>query len=215
VIQLPATLVEAEALNFARQWIATCKQGDFADLGCPPLHPEAGGRFVQRMMAQYAEHNGQQMHVIIDLAYAGIVEAREALDDLISEYLYRHEALPSFLADYVERTRRGRSPPRMRGVKKSTNVLQDIFIVTLIMELIVVFKLHPTRSQLYKSGPSACSVAATAMTEAGLHRGGEKAAQAVWNRYKDSVLPGHRAEAVLQNCNVLKISPKTIRTLSR
>jgi hypothetical protein len=49
------------------------------------------------------------------------------------------------------------------------------------------------------------------MTEAGLHRGGERAIEAVWSRYKNSVLPGSRAEAVLasrkgQNLETTEIS---------
>ena len=70
--------------------------------------------------------------------------------------------------------------------------------MTLIMELIERFDMQPTRRQTgRKREPSYCSIVNTALSEAGLHRGGERAIEAVWFRYKASVLPGSRAEAVL------------------
>jgi hypothetical protein len=197
--QLPATYVEAEALEVARRWIANCREGDFNDLGLPPLHRDAGPAFARRML-RHAMQDANSMLAILDLAYAGWRDARDALDDLIFECHNRGEPVPGCLVEYDTRVRKRQLPPippRLRGVRKSTNVLQDMFIVALIMELIVVCKLRPNRHQLYKSRPSACSVAAQAMTEAGLHRGDEKAVQKVWERYQASVLPGSRAEAVL------------------
>ena len=87
--------------------------------------------------------------------------------------------------------------------------------------------MQPMRRQTgRKREPSCCSIVNTAMTEAGLHRGGERAIEAVWSRYKASVLPGSRAEAVLasrkgkiwkpqtlQRTTVSKKSPEKIRTL--
>ena len=68
--------------------------------------------------------------------------------------------------------------------------------MTLVMELTERFDMQPTRRQTgRKREPSCCSIVNTAM--AGLHRGGERALEAVWSRYKASVLPGSRAEAVL------------------
>jgi hypothetical protein len=197
--QLPATLAEAEALDFARQWVATCSEGDFIGLGLPPLHPDAG-RALTRRMLRHGMQDATTMLAILDLAYAGWQDARDALSDTIFDFANRGEPLPGSLVEYNTRVHKNRLPPispRLRHAKKSANILQDMFIVTLIMELIIVFKLRPTRNQVYKAGPSACSVIAQALAEAAVHRGGEKAMMAVWNRYKASVLPGSRAEAVL------------------
>jgi hypothetical protein len=195
---LPVTLVEAEALEFARDWIARGREGDFLGLGYSPLHPDAGRAFLRRMIRQYALGPDRQMLTIIDCARAGWDDADLVLRDLILEYTNRGEPLPAFLATYNAEIVTGRIIPRPRGRKRAANLLQDISIVTLVLELIERFGLKPTRYQAgSKRRPSACSVAAGAMAESGLHRGDERAIQQIWLRYAPAVLPGSRAEIIL------------------
>ena len=200
MINLPTTYteaVEAEALAFAREYVARSREGNFLDLGYPLLHPEVSKAFAQRMI-RMALCDADIMLQIIDAAYLGWRDGRDALDNLILDLINAHQPLPSFLAEYNARRLKGTLPPRLRGGQKSSNILQDMFIVTLIMELIERFEMLPHRRQTgRKRKPSYCSIVNAAMTEAGLHRGGERAIEAVWDRYKASVLPGSRAEAVL------------------
>jgi hypothetical protein len=197
MIKLPTTFVEANALAFAREYVARCREGNFLDLGYPLLHNEVSKAFAQRMI-KMAMRDADIMLQIIDAAYLGWRDGRDALDSLIFDLTNAHQPLPSFLADYNARRLKGTLPPRLRGRQRSSNILQDIFIVTVIMELIERFDMQPTRRQTgRKREPSHCSIVSKAMAEAGLHRGGERAIEAVWSRYKASVLPGSRAEAVL------------------
>jgi hypothetical protein len=198
----PMTLIpwqsarEAEALAFARERVAELARGDFLELGFPPLHPGVSRAFAQRMIVE-AMRNADMMLQVIDAAYLGWRDGRDALDALIMELTNRHQPLPAFLAEYNARRLKGALPARLRGRRKSTNLVQDILACGLIIELIENFKLRPTRSQIgRKREPSACSIVSQAMAGAGLHRGGERAMQDIWRRYEASLLTP-RAEAVL------------------
>jgi hypothetical protein len=164
--KLPVTLIEAEALKYARDWIARMQQGDFLDLGLSPLHKETGHAFFQRMIRKYALSGAEPMLAMIDLADAGLEDARQALIELIGEYLNDHRPLPSFLADYNMRALTGRTA--IRGKQKADNVIADIAIVVLVAELIEKFGLKARRGQLAKRQPSACSVVAMALSETGV-----------------------------------------------
>jgi hypothetical protein len=202
-INLPATYadgVEVEALAFARKWIASCREGNFIDLGVAPLHPEAGRAFTRRLVKQYALMHPFNMDEIVKCAEAGWDDADIALRELVAEYVDRGEAMPAVLAAYNVRLINPNyvQPTKPHGKKKADNILKDMVVVTLVMELITRFPLEPTRFQLgRKRKHSACSIAADVTTEAGLHRGGEAAIQKIWSRYQKAVLPGRAAEAAL------------------
>jgi len=68
-------------------------------------------------------------------------------------------------------------PARAAGRRPAT-FLRDFFLVYLIVELTEKFGLKPRRNQLGKKRrASACSIAAIAAAQTGLHRGGEGAMQ--------------------------------------
>jgi hypothetical protein len=186
---LPVTLVEAEALEFAREWIARGQEGDFIGLGCAPLHHDAGRAFARRLLGQFALLHPRNMLDLIETANAGWDEARFALVDLILEFTNRGEPLPAFLSTYNAHMVTGRVPPSPRGQKKSTNIVADIAIMVLIMELVERFGLKVRRNEASEH-PSACSIVATALSEAGLDRGTEEAIRKIWRRYSPKVLPG-------------------------
>ena len=153
MINLPTTYteaVEAEALAFAREYVARSREGNFLDLGYPLLHPEVSKAFAQRMI-RMALCDADIMLQIIDAAYLGWRDGRDALDNLILDLINAHQPLPSFLAEYNARRLKGTLPPRLRGGQKSSNILQDMFIVTLIMELIERFEMLPHRRQTVAS----------------------------------------------------------------
>jgi hypothetical protein len=180
---LPATLQEAQALEFARDWLQRV-QAEFA---------EGAGRAVLREgLKNLAGHIGPNATLeLMDRAYAGSEDAHLILVDMINEHTDRHEPLPSFLATYNAEFLTGRvvfrSPP---GPKKTTNFTQDVYIVLLMVELVLRFHLKPTRNKLQRRRPCAASIAAQAMTELGLHRGTEEALGKIWRRVAPSAFPG-------------------------
>jgi hypothetical protein len=185
---LPATLIEAEALAFAREWIARCREGDFLGLGYAPLDKAAGHAFARRMIKGYALLHPLNMTEVADAARAGSDDADLALRELAAEMLDRGQPLPSVLASYTVEVLHPRLP-RLRGQKKAANLLQDVSVVALIMTLVERFGLSPRRNPA-SNHPSACSIAATALSEAGLHRGSEEGIRKIWRRYSPSVVPG-------------------------
>jgi hypothetical protein len=177
---LPATLQEAQALEFARDWLQRIQFGD-----------EDGRVFFRECLKNLAGHIGPNATLdLIDRAYAGSEDAHLVLVDMINELTNRHEPLPAFLATYNAHVISGRvifrSPP---GPKKLTNLTHDVYIVMLMVELVHRFHLKPTRNKLQRRVPCAASVAAQAMTELGLHRGTEEALGKIWRRVSPSV-PG-------------------------
>src|SRR5262249_38238377 len=128
--QLPTTLVEAEALVFVRRWIANCSEGDFIGLGLAPLHPDAGRALAGRML-RHAMQDADRLLAILDLAYAGWKDARDALDDVILDFASRGKPVPAPLVEYDMRVHKGQLPPispRLRKANKSANILKDMFI---------------------------------------------------------------------------------------
>jgi hypothetical protein len=189
---LPATFadgIEIEARALAREWVARAQTGDFIGLGCAPAHPEAGQRFVRRLMAMGANESSF-MFALVEFALAGWSDAIAVVDGLISEHVNYFQPLPAFLAYYDQKIRAGHRAQRPRGPKRTNNFMLEILVVTLVMEMLTLgFKEY--RYQLgRKRRPSACSIVAEALTEAGLHRGGERAVMEIWRRHKPKVLPG-------------------------
>ena len=186
----------AAALAFARQRIALFSDGDFANLGCAPLHPDAGRRLVRRLIQHYALLDAASMLEITEMARYWD-EADIALRDLIHEFINRQQPLPAHLAAYNGRIVVGYVPTRPRGRKKASNLLQDFAFVYLIVELGEKFGLKPTRYQTgKKSHASACSIVAQAAAEAGLHRGAEGAIQKIWERFEAIVVRIGMAEII-------------------
>jgi hypothetical protein len=187
VTSLPATIVEAEALSYTRAWAARADAGDFLGLGCSILDPECGPRFLRRLMRTCWENSARAQLLLIELARAGWDEADDLLRELILEFINRGEPLPAFLATYNAWVVTGsRTAPRPRGRKKSTNVMQDVAVVVLVVELVECFNLRPTRNAV-SSRPSACSVAARVVRPMG-----EEAVNKVWRKYGPIITRGMR-----------------------
>jgi hypothetical protein len=193
-----AAEIEGEALAFAREWVVRANEGDFFGLGCAPLHPDAGRLLLRRLIKGAALGNPFMMADLVECAEGGWDDAGIALRELIAEFVNRNEPLPAVLAAYNIKLLDPRRAPRTPGRKHGAQHLQDIAVVTLVMELIEQFHLRPTRNQDgRKRRSSACSIASRALTEAGLHRGGEEAMHRIWKRYAPRVLPGSKTEILL------------------
>ncbi|MET4201315.1 hypothetical protein [Bradyrhizobium sp. LA6.12] len=192
LVGLAATIVEAEAVAFARVWIGRQLQGPFLDSAHGMLDPAASHWFVRRLIRQFVESSSLNAARIVESAVHGCGEADMALREIITDKLDRGEPLGAVLAAYNVRLIHP-DIVRVRGKSKVTNLLQDVMIAGLVLELIERFPpLKPTRSQVgRKTCPSACSIAAAALAQSGLHRGEERAVQVIWQRYSPALLHGY------------------------
>ena len=183
---LPAiSFSDAAAIQFARQAIARLRSGSFFDEGLEAFHPDAGRVFLRRIMGDAANLNGGTLLQLIDFARAGWDDADTVLREVIVEYHHRGEMLPPFLATYAS----GIISGRVRGPdgpKPATHFVADLVIVMIMADLIGRFSLKPTRYS--RRRPSAASITAQALAEAGLSRGSEAAIEKVWKRWGRRVL---------------------------
>jgi hypothetical protein len=127
---------------------------------------------------------------VLAAARAGWGPAVKAINDLLVECNFRGEVVPRFLSEYVNDLIGGRLRKMRAGRKKSTDILENIVIVTLAGTLMQRYGLKPTRYHLgRKRRMTACSVAAQAATIVGMHRGGEAAVEKIWQRWAPIVCP--------------------------
>src|SRR5262249_55102914 len=146
------------------------------------------------LIAQWVSYaNDSAMFWLVEAALAGWQDAQDVLRDLIFQYTNRHEALPSFLAYYNAKMLAGHVAPKLRGRKTSADFMQDLVLMTLMMELVARFGLNIFRHQLgRKRKPSATSIAAIAASKVGLQRGGEDAMRAIWQELEPKLVPRWR-----------------------
>jgi hypothetical protein len=181
--QLPATLLEAEALMFARDFIAKHKEAGGV------FHPDFNRIYGKDYMKSFAQFHPFGADEIVYCAENGSKEADLALRELIAESVDRGEKLPAVLAAYNVRII---NPMREAKKKKSgpgraENFFRDVGITILVMALMDRFKLRPNRnseSRRPSRRPSASSIAAAALTEAKIDIVfGFKGVEKVWRRY--------------------------------
>lgn len=180
--RLPTTTTSTEAEQYARDWIAQRLQGDFLELALPPLHPDAGHAFFRRMLKHYAAGNEKSMMTVLNIAYAGIDDAREALIELILEYGNAHLPAPALLQEFNRRMLTNDMPPILRGKSRAGNVLQDLAITVLIGELVERFDLTPTRNR-WAHSESAIDIVAAELRKAKLRGAAADHLAKVWSRY--------------------------------
>ena len=157
--QLPATMVEVEALIFAREWIAQAREPNGI------FHPNAEEIYETLSMKQWAQSHPFHADDIVYFANNGSREADLALRELIAEYTDRGEPLTAILGAYnIRLINRGRRRP---GPAKAANFMRDLGITMLVYSLVERFKLSAYRNTESRR-PSASSVAAKALTEAGI-----------------------------------------------
>jgi hypothetical protein len=180
--RLPATL-ETDAQQYAHDWIVQRLQGDFWELGAAPMDQQAGHALVRRLFKHYAASDKQPMLIVLELAYAGIEDARLALVELILEYSAAHLPTPALLEEFHTRLLTGRMPAKVRGQSKASHVLQDLAIAVLIGELAARFGLQPTHHRLARRQRSACGVAAQELGKLRVRTTTEANLAKIWARY--------------------------------
>jgi len=181
--KLPASLIEAEAIAFARAELEWARNTpiDMGGLDVRFFEADDARRFVRQIVKQYALNRPGNMMKIADFARAGWDIADEALRDLILDFVQRGEPLPTYLAAYNMEVVRG-GFRRRSGPKKADRLFRDIALMMVVENVGRRFGLRPTRNRASKR-PSACSIVAQAM---GLS---EEAIVAIWKRLGRYLMP--------------------------
>jgi hypothetical protein len=172
-----AVAIDAQA--FARDWIVFNREPQGY------LHPEFS---CKSLMRAWALHHPLGMEDVVFFADNGEPEADQVLQDLIAERVDRNEPLGAFLGVYNVRSR-NRSRNKKPGPTKLNNFRRDLVFCLLIYDLKKRFNLavhyNPASHR-----PTASTIAAEALTEAGLgpisHRGLRK----IWDRYGPIITAG-------------------------
>jgi hypothetical protein len=131
--------------------------------------------------AGFGMSEAQGLLLLIEFARAGWDDADIALREMFIERANRTEEISPYLRTYIAGiiSRPINAPV---GPKPATNIAADIAIAMVVFTLMLPpHNLKAQRSTRRK--PSACSVAAQALAEAGLHRGGEQAIEKIWKRW--------------------------------
>lgn len=188
MINLPATLAEAEALQYARRWIAY-----FRDSGTPwsetsALKPEAS-RAVLRLLL----HNAANLHPmhrldIIARARAGDPDADAVVRAMILEAAQANQPLPPELFVYqmdLVNAGRLRQPPAR---KRKNNILRNLVITLTVGAVCDHFELQASGRSARRR--SACSIVAEALSEASIAMS-EAAIVSIWKERR-GMLPADR-----------------------
>lgn len=178
--------IEADALDYARRWCKAQAEGDFLPrLPYPAHHPQAGHGLFRLGLKDSALLDPLFLTDLATLARAGLEDARLVLQELIARY--HNEPLPPVLYSYNLEVHRGLGP-KLRGRQPAGHFLQDLSGALLVILLEEQFGLRRTRRSLRHE--SAYSIAAQAMREAGLRRGGEDAVRKMYVRWAPFILRG-------------------------
>jgi hypothetical protein len=182
--------VAEAALDYAREYVRRCRFEPSQELGVPVLHPLAAPIIVRRLLKHYAQTSSFALAKIVGDAMCGDAESDLVLRELISETLGKGEPLPAALLTFNDwLIRPDAQRPQRRPWKQLPNLMANVLIVALVDDLIRNFPLAPTRSLTSsKRVVTGCSIASVALTEVGLHRGGEGAVQRTWFDFKGHCL---------------------------
>src|SRR5258708_6218663 len=132
---LPTTWIEAEAAQFAREWVAKCVAEDWLHIGLSMLHPEAGHVQLRQILKLLAASHPFELASIIADARGGWRDADRALRELTAEILDGGGDLPAQLRAYTIEQLRPDAIAAPPGPQRASHVLQDLGMVVLVMEL--------------------------------------------------------------------------------
>jgi hypothetical protein len=176
--KLPATFVEAEALAFARDWIAGHREPNGV------FHPDANVIYGTAAMKRFAQFHPFNADDILYFAEHGSKEADLALRELIAERIDRGEPLGG-LAGYNIRSLNLGKREKKSGPGKGDNFVRDIGIFLLVEALVRQFPTLGVHKNPKANQPTTTTIAAAALTEAGIGISfGPKGVGKVWDRYK-------------------------------
>jgi hypothetical protein len=180
---------EAEMVQFARNQVALARTSNL--FNGDPFADGTMHAMVRRTLKGLAELHERNAARIVDLALAGAEDAAEALKDLIAERnaagLPLAGAIGTFDTILNDRPPNYRRPAVRPGPE---SFLENFVIVCLLITLMREFPRLKLRRSPSSKRPSACSIIATVLIEAGIGRGTEEAIRKIWERYGPPVTPG-------------------------
>jgi hypothetical protein len=195
--KLPVAMVEAEALAFARGYIAQLAgPGPWGNSS--PFGAEESRAMTRHLMRVWCDCSANSRRQLIAIALAGEEDARAVLHTLMIEMKSQHKDLPIELENYnMEVLADGLRPPP-RGPKRKDRFTRNLCIAMTVAAVVDKFGLHPTRNPASRGRPaarrSACSIVAEALEVVHM-RLGERAVETVWARLANAMptVPGWAA----------------------
>jgi hypothetical protein len=173
MMTLPATVDEAEAIEFARDWLRCHSGNPWSDH--PNRTADAGRAFWRQLLWRAARQHPVYRLQIIAVARAGDADANEVIRTLIIEMQSRGDPMPAELVAFTMEVLHGglHQPP---GPKRKDRILRDVNVAMAIAAVVDRFGLAP-----YRNAASvrllACAVVAAADNRS------EKAVESIWRRY--------------------------------
>jgi hypothetical protein len=180
---------EAEIRQDAKEFLRRMRSGEG-----DPFDADAPHEWTRAYYKAIAASGERNPTFVADAARAGMADAHEALADLISERNSRGEPPGMALGSYIDSVfnRGGPAPVRLPEGRTQENFVADLAVVFLLIYLQRKHGLKLRRNPASKH-PSACSIAADVLREAGVWAwGGEERVRKVWERHGPPAIPTYR-----------------------
>lgn len=162
---LPATVLEAEAVDYARQRIAYVRDGKLKLFGIWPgawFEKGESQRACRWRFCHWAMHDVTNLMDAVAFARAGYELWEDCLRDLILEYKHRGVTMPTYLAAFDMELTREISFARRAGRRRADDMMRDLIIGMIVGMVIERFNLRPRRNPASRH-VSACSIVAAAL----------------------------------------------------
>lgn len=181
--RLPATLVEAEALEFVRLHIAHVKAGKLKLRGLTAgrwFDGSESERACRLALADWALLDAANLMDAVQFARAGFELWEDVLREMILEYKNQNREMPTYLRAYDMELTRGARYSRRSGRHRADFLLRNLILAVIIAMVIERFELRPYHN-IASSKPCACSIVAQALTLEGMAMEYENVKQ-IWRR---------------------------------
>lgn len=167
---LPATVLEAEAVDYARRCIAYVRDGKLKLWGIVPgawFEKGESQRACRAMLCDWAMRDAEHLMDAVGFARAGYELWEDALRLLILDYQNRGAKMPTYLEAFAMELTRGLRYARQPGRGRANDMLRDLAIGTIVAMVAERFNLRPRRNPASRR-PSACSIVAAALVLEGM-----------------------------------------------
>ena len=165
MIKLPTTFVEADALMFARGWIAGFARGNPWS-GDSALSADASRALLRHMAQSALQFTPIRMHIIEAAKATGDPDAIEVLRALLLECKAKRVDMPSDLIAYdMHVTAHGEPHHQRPGRKKKNAVLRDLCICQTVAAVCDRYGAHgiTATGRSPRRPPSGCAIVAEAL----------------------------------------------------
>lgn len=167
---LPATIREAEAVDYARQCIAFARSGQLKLWGVVPgawFEKSENQRACRLMIRELMLRDVTILMDAVAFARAGYEWWEDCLRELILEFQNRGAPMPTYLAAFAMELTRGVRYLRKAGRHRGDDIVRDMIITSVVGIVAERFNLRPTRNAASRR-VSACSVVAVALEREGM-----------------------------------------------